>query len=72
MPDQPHTRGASISKSGVFPRPVLEPETKVESARPTSLPEQRDTSGATGHFPAVGEGIDNSAEASDDDRATRK
>lgn len=74
MPDQPHTRRPSISQSGIIPKPVLEPELRVEAAdkaRPVNLPEQRDLSGATtGTFPIVTEGLDATAER-DDDRAAR-
>ncbi|GEM_PF-2299204 len=72
MSDQPRTTRPSISKSGVFPRPVIEPEMHLDDSRPTILPEKRDAGGATtGNIQTVREGIDSSNEQSDDDRAAR-
>jgi hypothetical protein len=69
MSDQPRTKGQSISKSGVFPRTVQEPETRREAVKPSQLPEMRDDGATTGIFPIVTEGRDPSAEG-DEDRVT--
>jgi hypothetical protein len=50
------------SKSGVLPRPVLEPENRHEPpVPPTTLPELKDSGATTGTMPAVREGHDSSA-----------
>lgn len=55
------------SKSGVIPRPVVEPETRREAPPPETLPEaDENASATTGVLPVVSEGEDQSAERDDD------
>lgn len=60
--DAPGNQRYSTSKSGIMPRPVLEPEGRREPPQPSSIPELHEEDGATtGPFPVVSEGHDSSA-----------
>jgi hypothetical protein len=60
--DKPGNQRYSASKSGIMPRPVLEPEGRREPPQPSTLPEMREEDSATtGAFPVVSEGHDSSA-----------
>ena len=67
MPNRKPTERRSTTKSGVMPRPVLEPENRREPPRPPTIPEMAEDDGATtGKQPAVREGDDSSAVGDDD------
>jgi hypothetical protein len=62
----------SITKSGIMPLPVVEPESKREASSPQPIPELRDDEKGTvtSVIPSVGEGVDSSAAREDDPAAT--
>lgn len=66
MADKPKTTEKVTTKSGVLPRPILEPEARKEPPRPTTLPQYRDEGATTGAMPTVTEGEDPSAERDED------
>ncbi len=73
MSDKPSVRpGRDPSKSGIMPRPVLEPEDRREPPLPQNVPEidDQDKTTTTGRLPIVTEGEDHSAER-EHDPATR-
>lgn len=73
MADKPSVRSRrDPSKSGIMPRPVLEPENRREPPMPQSAAEidDQDKTTTTGRLPIVTEGEDRSAER-EHDPATR-
>ncbi len=71
MADKPNTKNKPITESGTFKLPEeLQPKTRREPPKPTSLPEYVEEHGATtGINPIIPEGEDTSADL-DDDPAT--
>jgi hypothetical protein len=68
MQNKPKTDSGrrSTTKSGVFKRPVIEPEIRKEAPPPEHLPGASDTGATTGMMPVVTEGEDGTAERDDD------
>lgn len=66
MSDKPRPRHQSKSKSGLMPRPVLEPEDNAEPPRPTTLPEYPEGEATTGAMPVVSEDDDSPTERDED------
>ncbi|MFW5691564.1 MAG: hypothetical protein ACOCXZ_03590 [Chloroflexota bacterium] len=68
MADKPKTKSRAATKSGIFPRPIFEPEARREAPpAPDEPPEfHAETGATTGIMPVVTEGEDSSAERDDD------
>lgn len=66
MSEERPKRRQSKSKSGLMPRPVLEPEDSSEPPRPSTLPEMPDSESTTGAMPVVSEDEDSPTERDED------
>lgn len=66
MSDQRPQRRQSKTKSGLIPRPVLEPEDNSSPPPPNGLPEMPDPDSTTGAMPVVSEGDDSPIERDED------